>query len=148
MAHSHDHSHGHDHGHAHDHGHDHDHDHGHDHAPGQAHDHAHHHHGDDDPYYLDQLCQIALTTAFGGICLVMYLFQRGLDAASGKDMMLNRILSVRFHIYVLMAGIALLVIALLRAYALWQQTKTAGGHVHHHHHDHDHDHPQDHDHDV
>jgi hypothetical protein len=80
---------------------------------------------------------------------VMFLFHRGLDAASGKDMMLNRLLSVRFHVYILLAGIALLTLAILRAYALWRQTKLEGAQGRHHHHGHDHhDHSHDHDHDV
>lgn len=152
MSHSHSHDHSHDHGHEHapDPGHSHDHGHPHDHAHGPAHDHAQghqHHHGDDDPYYLDQLCQIALTATFGGICLILYFFHSGQDA-SGKDAMLRRMLSERFFPYVLAGGIALLVIALVRAYCLWHQSKGAVASAHPHGHDHHGHEHHDHEHDV
>jgi hypothetical protein len=72
---------------------------------------AHHHH-EDDTYFLDQLCMVALSGAFGVICLALYFLQQG---------MLFRLLGQQFHPFVLGSGIVLVVIAGLRAGLLWQQ---------------------------
>src|SRR4051794_18748356 len=109
--------------HSHSHGHDHDHEHAHDHA--HDHDHDHHHHDDEDPYYVDQLSQIAITAAFGGICLLLY---------SVRSDMLDLILSTRFSNYVLAGGLILILIAVIRAACLWRESRVqaAGAGDHHH----------------
>jgi len=72
-----------------------------------AHDHGHDHsHGS--TYYLDQLCTIAACGALGGVCLMMYL-----------DGRLRYILTPFFFIPVLVGGIALIVMAAVRAVTLW-----------------------------
>jgi hypothetical protein len=70
---------------------------------------AHHHH-DDETYFLDQICMVALSGAFGVICLCLYFV---------RQEMLFRLLATQFHPFVLGSGIALLGIALLRAGRLW-----------------------------
>jgi hypothetical protein len=114
-----------------------------------------HFHEDSDTYYLDQLCLIALSGAFGGVCLALFFWQVP---------MLNLMLGTQFHAFVLISGILLLGMAGIRSVILW---KAAGGnktslplvhdhsheheHAHEHHdhencqHDHDHDHSHDHD---
>ena len=103
-----------------------------------AHDHGHDHSHDADSYYLDQLCMIGLSAAYGAICLSMYFWQTG---------MLNLLLGPQFHPFVLVSGIALLVVALVRAVTLWRESGTAApAHVHEHVHGPDcaHDHPHGH----
>jgi uncharacterized repeat protein (TIGR03943 family) len=104
---------------------------------------GHTHDAEPTEYYLDQLCSIALGGAFAGACITLYTWQRGI---------LDLILAKYFHIFVLWGGIALLVLVLIRAVALWISVgKTASSenanHVHNHHHDHDHDHDHAHCHD-
>jgi hypothetical protein len=70
------------------------------------------HHHEEDTYFLDQLCMIALSGAFGAICLAMYFIQQG---------MLYRLLAPQFHPFVLASGIALLVISLVRGAVLWSE---------------------------
>jgi len=118
--------------------------HSHDHSHGPGHS---HHHGDDDPYYLDQICQVAVASAFGGICLVLYFFR------SGDGQMLDLVLSKRFYPYVLAGGAAILLLSFIRAYCLWRQSRedeARASHAHHddlaHDHGHDHGHTHDHDH--
>ncbi|MBM4069317.1 MAG: hypothetical protein FJ271_10275 [Planctomycetes bacterium] len=99
----------------------------------------HHHHEDSDTYYLDQLCLVALSAAFGGVCLSMYTWQRP---------MLNMMLAAQFHVFVLASGILLTALALIRAVVLWKAVgmKPQPAHVHNHEHaqDHIHDHAHDH----
>jgi hypothetical protein len=101
----------------------------------QAHGHLHHHHeGEEDNYYLDQLCMVTLSGAFGAICLAMYLFNKK---------MLNDMLGTQFHPFVLWSGVILVFIAVVRALTLWGESahaKTAHTHDHDHSHDHDHEH--------
>lgn len=75
---------------------------------------AHHHH-EDDTYFLDQICMVALSGAFGVICLCMYFVQQS---------MLFRLLAPQFHPFVLASGIALLLIAIVRAGMLWSMAGT------------------------
>jgi hypothetical protein len=101
-----------------------------------AHDHDHHH---GNTYYLDQLCTIASCGALGGVAVMMYATNR-----------LGLILTPQFFPYVLIGGIALIVMVVIRAVTLWREAGRAAGHEHHHdhHHDHEHhDHDHDHDHD-
>jgi hypothetical protein len=75
--------------------------------------HVHHHHGDgENDYYLDQLCMVTLSAAFGGICLALYFF---------KSKMLKDMLGQQFHPFVFISGATLVLLALLRAYSLWVQ---------------------------
>ncbi len=129
---------------------------------------AHEHSHEDDSYYLDQLCMVALSGAFGGICLGLYYW---------KTDMLARLLGTQFHLFVVVSGFTLVGLAVLRAIALWVQVGKerhaalphvvhthdghthehgdhdhgcAGEHVHDHDHAHSHEHhdhgPEDHDH--
>jgi hypothetical protein len=99
-----------------------------------AHDHSHQH--EENNYYLDQLCMIAVSAAFGGICLALYFW---------KTAMLKDMLAPQFHAFVLWSGLTLVVLAVVRAANLWVQVgqEKAHGHEHHHHDDdccHDHEH--------
>src|SRR4029077_9302222 len=100
------------------------------------HDHTHTH--EEDSYYLDQLCMVTLSAAFGGICLAMYYW---------KTDMLTRLLGPQFHLFVLISGFTLVGLAVLRAYSLWVQVGKEKLDEHsHEHHDHAHHHHEDHDH--
>src|SRR5581483_654293 len=98
---------------------------------------AHHHHDTiEDSYYLDQLCMIALSGAFGGVCLSLYFWQ---------TTMLKRLLGPQFHAFVLYSGVALLVLSVARAAILWRQVGKEGhAHQHDHHHGHEHGHQHSH----
>lgn len=123
------------HSHPHDHGHTHTHEHGHAHT--HEHDHTHDHsHDEPDNYFIDQLCMVGLSGAFGVICLCLWFWQTA---------MLNNLLAEQFHLYVLISGIALTAIAFTRGWILWQQSrdpkfKPGCGHDHGHDHSHTHDH--------
>jgi uncharacterized protein DUF1980 len=107
-----------------------------------------HFHEDSDTYYLDQLCLIGLSAAFGGVCLALYLWQAP---------MLNLMLGKQFHGFVLGSGILLFAMAGIRAVIIWKaagRTKTTlpqHDHDHDHSHEHEenceHNHCHDHDHD-
>src|ERR1700730_10517968 len=71
-----------------------------------------HIHEDSDTYYLDQLCLIALSAAFGGVCLTLYFLNTN---------MLKLMLAPQFHEFILWSGIALLVLAVIRSAVLWRQ---------------------------
>src|SRR5438874_1088962 len=95
-----------------------------------THTHAHEH---TENYFLDQIFTIALCGALGAIGVLLYV----------RKTMLGIMLDRKFHPYVLAGGIALLVLVVIRAVAVWR----LAGHVHtHDHHDHDHDHAHDHHH--
>jgi uncharacterized repeat protein (TIGR03943 family) len=98
---------------------------------------AHTHEHDQDTYFLDQLCTIALCGAFAGACITLYTWQ---------SQILMLILHPKFHIYVFWGGIVLLALVIVRAIALWF-TPAAPGHAHGHNHDHAHDHGHSHAHD-
>src|SRR5262249_34105909 len=121
-------------------------------------DHHHTHEHTEDSYYLDQLCMITMSAAFGGICLAMFFW---------KTDMLTRLLGPQFHLFVLISGCTLIGLAVLRAASLWVQAgreKHAHEHAHHEHahpehedeahchdhgaggHDHGHDHAHTHSH--
>src|SRR5262245_19805916 len=102
------------------------------------HEHVHdHHHDGEDTYYIDQLCMVAICGAFGAVCLTLYFWQ---------TKMLELLLGPQFHIYILLSGAILLVLAVLRGAALWVQAG-AVSHAGHHHHHHDQQHNDQHDHD-
>jgi hypothetical protein len=109
-----------------------------------THTHEHEHDHDADTYYLDQLCLIALSGAFAAVCLTLYFLQAP---------MLRLMLAPQFHKFVLWSGIALAVLVLVRAVALWCETGKpahahdhACGHEHSHEHGHTHAHEHEHGH--
>ena len=98
-----------------------------------------HIHEDSDTYYLDQLCMIALSAAFGGVCLTLYFL---------NTTMLKLMLAEQFHDFILWSGITLLVLAVIRSAVLWRQVGRSAARPAAHNHDcgHDHDCPADHQH--
>jgi hypothetical protein len=86
--------------------------------------HAHVHHEDKVSYYLEQLSTIGVCGALGAVGIMMY-----------RQEMLNFILAPAFHKPVLVGGIALVVLAAVRAVTLLISAESA----HHHHHEHGHD---------
>ncbi len=109
---------------------------------------SHHHHHETDSYFMDQICLIALAGAFAAVCLTLYFWQTD---------MLSRILGPQFHNYILWSGIALTVMVLIRAAAVWQAaggrpaaaSSSCCGHAEHEHaghehchHEHDHSHEE------
>jgi hypothetical protein len=95
----------------------------------------HGHAQDSDTLILDQVCMIAVSGAFGAICLALYIGNA--IAAEGTHSMLARLLGTQFHLFVLASGIALVVVSLVRGVALWRQTgRPAHSHPHVHEHEH------------
>lgn len=104
-----------------------------------AHSHAHSHGDGEGTYFLDQLFTILACGAIGLVAVLMY-----------ENGMLGRILVPMFFVPVLVAGIALIALAAIRAIAVWQlagarraDMDTNGdheGHSHAHSHSHGHDH--------
>lgn len=97
-----------------------------------------HFHEDSETYYLDQLCLVALSGAFGVVCLTLYFWQVP---------MLDLMLGKQFHAFVLASGVLLLGMTGIRAVILWKSAgrKTSSlplvhdhGHGPHEHHDHEH----------
>jgi hypothetical protein len=89
-----------------------------------AHDHTHDHSVD---YRLEQLCTLGICGALGGVAILLY--QQGT---------LKYILADKFHLWVLVGGIALLVLVAVRAVALGASVRAerqAGCHEHDHEHD-------------
>src|SRR5712691_4220055 len=101
-----------------------------------THDHAHAHH-DGDTYYLDQICMVGISGAFGAICLALYI--QNARATEESQSMLRLLLGPQFHLFVLGSGIALVLVAAVRAVMLWRSTgRPAHAHTHHdHHHEHE-----------
>lgn len=103
---------------------------------------AHVHPDEHNPYYLDQLCSIAISGALGGVAIMMY-----------RQGTLDVLLHTNFHPFVLYGGIVLVILAVLRAVSLWfavdppANEHAHADHDHDHDHEHDHDHGNDHDHD-
>jgi hypothetical protein len=126
---------------------------------------AHHHHGEStSEYFTEQLLTILVCGLFGFVAIQLYLTDR------------LAFLAQQFHLYVLIGGIAVLVLVALRMLAVWKeagelQAKVACAHDHvhgpecdhghdhghdhnhghdhaHHGHDHDHDHDHGHSHDM
>lgn len=95
------------------------------------HDHMHDHTHEQDSYWVDQLCMVGLSGAFGVICLTLWYWQRS---------MLGLMLGEQFHLYVVCSGYVLVTLALVRGWVLWGQSKnpqSVAGHSHVHH-DHEH----------
>jgi len=110
---------------------------------GHAHAHAHSHGDGEGTYFLDQLFTILCCGAVGVVAILMY--QTG---------MIGRILAPMFFIWVLLGGVALVVLATIRAIAVWQlagarrnETAVSNNHDHNHEHSHSHSHSHDHSHD-
>jgi uncharacterized repeat protein (TIGR03943 family) len=92
-------------------------------------DHHHTHEHQEDSYYLDQMCMVTMSAAFGAICLALYFW---------KTDMLTRLLGPQFHLFVLISGFTLIGLAFLRAVGLWLEASRER-HAHDHDHLHDHD---------
>jgi hypothetical protein len=104
---------------------------------------GHTHHHEDGSYYMEQVCTIVISGLLGLVAILLY--------TSGK---INLLLNPKLHWTVLAGGIALVILAGVRALAVWLPALTrraaSSGHEHAHDHDHghcDHDHAHDHDHD-
>lgn len=92
-----------------------------------AHDHSHE---DSSSYYLEQLCTIGICGAFAGVTVLLWW--------NGS---LKFMLAEKFHLPVMLGGVALFILVVIRAVALWDQVgKTSQNHNHDHDHDHGHDH--------
>ena len=89
---------------------------------------AHEQSHEDDSYDLDQICMVALSGAFGAICLGLYYW---------KTDMLARLLGTQFHLFVVISGFTLIGLAVLRAISLWVQVGKEKHTAHDHAHDHD-----------
>ncbi len=106
-----------------------------------AHDHAH----DPQTYYVEQLCTIGICGALGGIAVMLY-----------RNNLLYFI-APKVQFWVVLGGVALLVLVAIRAFAVWMQAGRTPAVAHEHDHDHEHchdhshgaacDHDHDHDHD-
>lgn len=114
-----------------------------------AHGHHHHHHHDHGDENLESLFTVGICGAFGTVAVALAV--PALTATDPNNpSILTIILSKDFHLFVLIAGIALLALTLVRAVALWRE---AGEHArlhqleHAHGHDHVHDENCNHDHD-
>jgi hypothetical protein len=120
-----------------------------------AHTHTHDHEHDHGAYYTEQLCTIGICGALGGIAVMLCM----------RPKILNLLIVERFHPFLLAGGIALVVLVLIRAAAVWFEAGRRHTHEHHAHdhdhgsaaghshehgesccHDHDHGHAHDHDH--
>src|SRR5213080_4100436 len=107
----------------------------HDHAHEHAHDHDHDHDHDGDTFYLDQICMVGISGAFGAICLALYIT----SLLSPSTSMLGLLLGPQFHLFVLGSGIALVLVAGIRGVSLWRRVGQPA-HAHDHDHAHGHDH--------
>jgi len=74
--------------------------------------HSHAHSEPENTYFLDQLCTIAVAGLLGFTAIGLYV---------NGWLQTKFNLIERFHIPVLVAGIVLILLALLRAVAVWQQ---------------------------
>jgi hypothetical protein len=117
-----------------------DHTHAHSHPHTHGHDHSHDHDQAGGIYFIDQLCMVGLSGAFGMICLCLWFLQRR---------MLDLMLGPQFHTYVVISGFVLVALAVARGVILWRQSRDpnfkpdhdhAHGHSHSHSHDHGHTH--------
>src|SRR5262249_55004576 len=108
---------------------------------------AHVHDEDRATYYLEQLCTIAISGALAAVCILLWWGKE--TSPEPKQAMLSLMLAPAFHLPVLLGGIALLVLTVVRAVAVWhaaEQSAPAYNHDHELEHCHDHDHDHDHDH--
>ena len=98
---------------------------------GHSHD---HHHGDRTQYYMEQLFTIGVCGAFAVVSLILWY--------TGA---LKIMLAEKFHIWVFLGAVALLLMAVINAVAVWFSVGEAKA-VPVHDHDHDHAHSHDHHH--
>lgn len=111
-----------------------------------SHGHGHSHdHGDEN---LESLFTVGICGAFGTVAVALAVPALTATDPSNPSI-LTIILSPDFHLFVLIAGIVLLLLTLVRAFVLWRE---AGAHAHHVHdenrgHDHGHVHDENCDHD-
>jgi hypothetical protein len=112
---------------------------------------AHSHDHDQGTYYIEQLCTIGVSAAVAGVCITMWWARNYTPSPRPPHLhMLDVMLKPSFHWPVLAGGIALAVLAVVRAGAVWALVGRSGSthnHDHNHGHDHDHDHAHEHDHD-
>src|ERR1043166_3086468 len=96
--------------------------------------HTHTHSEDRTTYYMEQLCTIGICAMLGGVAVILY-YQN----------ILRFILADKLHVWVLGSGVALLVMAALRAIGLWWSVgPSTANHTHEHGHCHEHDHHHEH----
>lgn len=112
-------------------------------AHAHSHDHGHHHHHDHGDENLESLFTVGICGAFGTVAVALAVPALSV-ADPNNPSILTIILSPDFHLFVLVAGIALLLLTLVRAIVLWRE---AGAHAHHVHdencgHDHGHVHDE------
>jgi hypothetical protein len=93
-----------------------------------------HHHGPEElhNYLIQQIFTLAICGALGAVAVSLY--------AQGT---LKLILHPTFHSWVMMGGVALLVMVLIRGIAVWQfagELQKSRAHAHEHEHEHDHEH--------
>jgi hypothetical protein len=100
-----------------------------------AHEHSH---PKDVNYYLEQICTIAICGALAGVAIMLY-----------RNDILRFILADKFHLWVLVGGIALLTLVVIRAVTLWLSAEPGHTHAcdHAHAHKHGDAHDCDHNHD-
>jgi uncharacterized membrane protein YcgQ (UPF0703/DUF1980 family) len=99
-----------------------------------GHDHGHSQAEDPQTFYLEQLCTIAVCGGFAAVSIM--LWYHGL---------LSLLLVPWMHIFVMIAGVALLALVVIRAVTLWisvdkSVAEDQHDHEHHHAHNHEHDH--------
>jgi uncharacterized membrane protein YcgQ (UPF0703/DUF1980 family) len=98
--------------------------------------HDHHHHGESmRDYFVEQLLTIFVVGLFGAVAILLY--------TSGR---LQYVLAPQFREPVLYGGIAVVLLTVVRAVAVWREAGQANAHSHEHDHDHDHSHDHDHGH--
>ncbi|MFO0801587.1 MAG: hypothetical protein U0791_00500 [Gemmataceae bacterium] len=99
--------------------------------------HDHHHHGESlRDYFVEQLLTIFVVGLFGAVAILLH--------TSGR---LQYVLAPQFRDPVLYGGIAVVILTVLRAIAVWREAGAMQKHTHDHHHHHDHAHSHDHGHD-
>lgn len=107
-----------------------------------AHEHDHHHE-DAAAYYWEQLSSIAICGAFGVVCVLLWLHAY-VWTQPGEQSMLGLFLAKRFHIWVLLGGIGLLLLVIVRGVAVWHAAGKMAAHNHEHEHAHEHGHDHEH----
>jgi hypothetical protein len=96
-----------------------------------------HYHHDEGSYYLEQLFTIGISAALGAVAIMLYLQDK-----------LRYMLAEKFYVPVFAGGIALVVLAIVRAAVLWTSVdRSVHVHDHNHEHNHNHDHGHTHKHD-
>ncbi len=108
---------------------------------------AHVHDEEGSSYHLEQLCTIGVCGALAGVCIMLWwVFNYGTPPPPPRQPMIRVMLADKFHLPVLLGGLALLVLVVIRALAVWRATGQAKAPVHSHNHDHVHEHDLGHEH--